>query len=172
MDALDRELKAKRERAQTALLDELRNPSCGTCGHKLDPSDWRSPADLKAKVYGNPDWKHGDGPAINLALHDLVEAGEIERDEDHRVRLSLAAPGSQKERWVNAVICVVIPLDDVEVTDSQLAKQESSARMADRVADLLPAEFGEYVLSGRWEDMESDQPARRHTHDPEETKDA
>ena len=65
---------------------------------------------------------------------------------------------AEPRRWVNAVITVVIPLDDVQVTHSKYAKQAAAARAADGLADLLPPDFGEYVLSGRWEDMDdSDQ---------------
>jgi hypothetical protein len=59
---------------------------------------------------------------------------------------------SDHERWVNAVVHILIPMDDVAVADSKWAKQEASARVTERVMDALPPEMRRYVASGGWED--------------------
>lgn len=62
--------------------------------------------------------------------------------------------GSAKpQRWVNAVVEVVVPLADVTVESSKFDKQEAAGRVAERIADLLPKDMSEFVLAGRWEDM-------------------
>lgn len=59
----------------------------------------------------------------------------------------------QTTRWVNAVIEVVVPLDDVAVDAPKWAKQEAAGLVAERIAELLPDDMSEFVLAGRWEDM-------------------
>jgi hypothetical protein len=94
MDAFDQHLKEKHERAKAALLAELRKPSCGTCGQQLDPAGWRVPAELKRKVFADPQFEYDDSGAIGLALHALIDAGLVE-EKDHRVRLASAGAPSQ-----------------------------------------------------------------------------
>ena len=58
--------------------------------------------------------------------------------------------------WVNAVIEVTIPLDDVAVTDSGWAKQEAVTRAMDELLNALPPRLQECVSMGMWEDASDD----------------
>jgi len=59
----------------------------------------------------------------------------------------------EPDRWVNALIHIVMPMDDVAVTDDACAKQEAAGRAADRIMAALPPELRQYVAGGGWEDM-------------------
>lgn len=91
MDVLDRFLAERRALAKEALLAELRKPSCGTCGHSLEVGAWRTPAELRAKVFGQAEWKHGESATIQLALHELEDEGLVEYSPKHQVRLAGAS---------------------------------------------------------------------------------
>ncbi|HEX6025956.1 MAG TPA: hypothetical protein VFZ00_28450 [Solirubrobacter sp.] len=78
-------------------------------------------------------------------------------DEPHRKEPTMTARETTRPlRWVNAVVEVVVPLDGVTVESTKFEKQEAAGRVAERIAELLPDDMGEFVLAGRWEDMSDD----------------
>ncbi len=56
--------------------------------------------------------------------------------------------------WVNAVIEIVVPLDDVEVGDSTWEKQLAAANATERIMDALPESMrNECCFAGKYVDM-------------------
>ena len=61
-----------------------------------------------------------------------------------------------EDSWVNAVIELVIPLNDVKVESDPYDKQEAVGRAVERIIDALPPDLQEHVASGRYENVRSD----------------
>lgn len=56
------------------------------------------------------------------------------------------------DRWVNAVIEITVPMDDVPVSASNWRKSDAVAVVMDRVLEALPDDLAQHVASGHWED--------------------
>lgn len=64
------------------------------------------------------------------------------------------------DRWVNAVVELTFPLDDVQVGDPARFKQEAFERMIVQVVACCRFDTGlsESAVTGRWEDVEDGEP--------------
>lgn len=58
-----------------------------------------------------------------------------------------------QDRWVNAVIELTVPLYDVTVESSRIAKQEAVSRKFEELLRALPEGFAEMVGAAHWEDV-------------------
>lgn len=67
--------------------------------------------------------------------------------------MAQASQNETVDRWVNAVIQITIPMDDVSVDASKWEKQEAAGEMLMRVLDALPEDLAQHVASGYWEDV-------------------
>jgi hypothetical protein len=89
--------------------------------------------------------------------HEHLARPMLTSEDDAASNIS-EAPGAQApatdepERWVNARVELLIPLDDVSVHSTVWAKQDAAGRAVDRVIEALPANMQEFVMSGSWED--------------------
>jgi hypothetical protein len=59
------------------------------------------------------------------------------------------------EGWVNAVITIVVPLDDVTVDDGKYAKQDAASAVVARLMDAMPTDLMP-TYSATWEDVEEE----------------